>query len=596
MTGIEATRSDLLSQIDTTSGTTGAGHAEVQDFLRQRGNLQIPNDNHLPLDLKTLYGTPDVHLEGRDNSPSPSAKTSALDSERLHLVASARQSLPILAFFQNDMRRFEDRIKSGQISPDEAARTYQQISRLFDSKGTEPTNSDDRRNLAMQIMHQAANPGHISQGAHNTCNVTTIESRTYTKYPAEAAGLVADVALTGRFTAKDGSNLTVKIGSKPADDEAMENPLDGKEADGHRSYASQLFQVTAVNLHWQTVPGMRYEQRPLTPEGRAAGDTGEVIIAGGGDKVFVKNNPLMQLDYLQDIANKISGHNDRSFILVNSSDGKDDKEKFPDVAFFQSEQEFARQLSSIKSKGQFPAVLFVHADEEPFYTDSNGGDVVGPKDGHGITVRDFDPKTNTVLFDNQWNLGANHDTPQTAVSLADLYRATLAREDYQTALKADIAAAQRENKPSPSFELALLHSEHTIDTGKDVQYDAAINGKVQDILTNWSTERQGLTPEAQARLQRQMENLVSGTNSEGCVNFVKAEHAAGLISSDKYRELLADNLVVQVQNSGQVIPVLRNLISSLPTGDRQLVIMRAKAESPGTDWQKFFSSSELASL
>lgn len=52
-------------------------------------------------------------------------------------------------------------------------------------------------------------PTIISQGAHNTCNVTTIEVRTYMKYPEKATKLVADIATTGTYVT--GSGIKVKL-------------------------------------------------------------------------------------------------------------------------------------------------------------------------------------------------------------------------------------------------------------------------------------------------------------------------------------------------------------------------------------------------
>src|SRR5262249_6660682 len=129
---------------------------------------------------------------------------------------------------------------------DEVSRTYQQVARLLDSSATQPTDAPQRLALAEQILHQAANPTAVNQLSGSSSGIAGIETLTYSRFPSRAAQLIADVVTTGQYTPSDGdSPITVSAGSiRP-----QGSGLNPNEREGDRSYASQLFQTTAFNLH-----------------------------------------------------------------------------------------------------------------------------------------------------------------------------------------------------------------------------------------------------------------------------------------------------------------------------------------------------------
>jgi len=144
-----------------------------------------------------------------------------------------------------------------------------------------PLNQRDRIVLAEQVMHQSADPTDVSQGGYNTCNVSTIESATYAKNPSEAARLVTEVATTGTYTSNGKPRVTVEVpaGSLAKHGESKEQHEPGSN---HRSHASQIFAVTAINIHYAKEnartdpPGqIKYEQREPGPDSGPNPDNGE---------------------------------------------------------------------------------------------------------------------------------------------------------------------------------------------------------------------------------------------------------------------------------------------------------------------------------
>lgn len=338
-----------------------------------------------------------------------------------------------LAKFQADMARMEERMKGMEetykkegLSPDEAhkkaqeqvEKTYANISRLLEAKDNPATGIDEAKRtvLAEQIMSQAANPTSIDQGMHPTCNVTTVESRTYTRNPADASQMVVDVATTGQYTTKDGHVITVDKGSlEPQsewtkDDGAKKNPPN----DGQRSYARQIFQVTAVNVHYQRDGDghIHYEQHKPDPTATPP-DNGERLMdysktppeeikASGWDKLWgnAKDSdyhaPGLSDEEIVDIGRQITGDKPDWYVRYgdNGNDGT--------VKEVKSEEELNKQLADAKEHGKLPMVVKVHSGNEPLWSDSGNGAAGGSGGWHVVTMRDYEPGPPAkVKVDNQ---------------------------------------------------------------------------------------------------------------------------------------------------------------------------------------------------
>jgi hypothetical protein len=355
--------------------------------------------------------------------------------------------------FKENMRLFEERAGRDNLSPAEIAKTYKEIDRLLEAKGDKPLKPEQRKDLAEQIMRQVADPTTIDQGHHNTCNMATVESRMYTRNPSDAAKLVADVALTGQYVASDGSKVRVNPGAHG--ESRNRNTLDGQ-----RSHASEIFQVTAVNLHINqenrktNPPGqLRYEQHPTVP---GSGDTGErVIDYGSKPPKVVDTHPKIyfgNLGKLRDVYSAITGKNETGIAIAHDSAVAD---KSDGVTRISSEKELNAALAQAKKDGKMPLIVALDSTMEPFWSDSGAGRAGGSGGGHVVTITDYSPGPPAkVTIDNQWGKGADHDATK-PVSVHELYQAVRGKTDAITQLEKDVKAANDAGRPDRVKELDL---------------------------------------------------------------------------------------------------------------------------------------------
>lgn len=358
-----------------------------------------------------------------------------------------------LAQFKENMRLFEERAERDKLSPIEIAKTYKEIDRLLEAKGDKPLKPEQRKDLAEQIIRQAADPTTIDQGGHNTCNMATVETRMYTRNPSDAARLVTDVALTGQYVATDGRRVRVNPG---AHDEAR-NP---NTIDGERSHASEIFQVTAVNLHIdqenrKTNPRgqLRYEQHPTQP---GSGDTGERIIdyASKPPKVLDYHPQIYDenLGNLRDVYSAITGKKEEGIVIAHDAPNVD---KSDGVTRISSEQELNDALAQAKKDGKMPLIVTVDTNMEPFWTDSGAGKAGGSGGGHVVTITDYTPGPPAkVTIDNQWGKGADHDATK-PLSVHDLYQSIKDKDHAVGELEKDVKAAKDSGHPDTYKELEL---------------------------------------------------------------------------------------------------------------------------------------------
>src|SRR5262249_17217242 len=233
--------------------------------------------------------------------------------------------------FTNMMAGFEARARTIGLPEREVAATYLHLNRLIQAGDGAPIGARDRLRLAEQILGQVEFPPRIDQGAKNTCNVTTVENRIVTRQPSEAARLITDVATTGRYVTADGAIVDlgrVPGGIKPDYEASMSlnRTFDGTsnldlQVDGMRTYASQIFQNTAVNVkyagHGPHDVVVTYEVHPST----APGDTGERLFSyvgnpdGSLSRHVLKDHPHTYTHELTDIHNRITGGGDAGFVL-----------------------------------------------------------------------------------------------------------------------------------------------------------------------------------------------------------------------------------------------------------------------------------------
>lgn len=506
----------------TTTWADGVSRTERTDCT---GNVRRPvegggyTEHHwgpAPADNYELVKTADGKYrigenEGDRVGHEPANETERLQAERARLNDRLEERLAndpeARERVRQDMQEFERRAarQNPPLSQDEIAKTYDQVSKLLESRGEQPVSQSDRVKLAEQVLHQAAHPNEVRQGQHGTCNVATVENRIYYRDPSAAARVVTEAATTGQVTMADGRVVQVPATSLQPDREGAHHP----SPDGERSHASQIFQVVAVNDRYDrlnrstTPPGqIRYEQD--TPAG--PNDTGERLwdysttprrpaTDAAGNQLSPPGVPTGEL---QNISNDITGRTEQNFAIVNGRYGDANTVKV------KSAEELGQTLEQMKREGRLPAIIWVDAQNEPFFTDSGAGTNGGSGGAHVVTITDYDPATGRAQVDNQWDQADDHQ-----VSIHDLYRATLPSTDNATisSYQSDVAWDRAFGTEDGIKELELLRLQRNANQLTDAQYDAQVIAVMRAQEQRWS-ERGETYPGEQTAARAKYQQLL----------------------------------------------------------------------------------------
>lgn len=400
-------------------------------LLRSAG---VPGADSLVLSLlpPVTFHSRESRLSNRlERATNEAGQSSPGERERLIELADARLDKgKDRQRFREEMERFEERASQQGLSADAVKETYGQLARLLEVDGDQFLSRKARIMVAEQAIRLLADPTGVDSGYHKTCNVTAVEARMYTRYPAAAVRLLADIATNGRYVSADGSVIVPTAASLKPDDEAGFKSV----RPGERPYASQIFQVTAVNVFWQRQSrdpagnavargSIKYEQLGV----RMKPDTGERLMDYSQGKPVeardrrgnVLRQPYMRTNDVVEVSNQISGMLETDVLLEN--DYKPDNGLLTKT--FRSEAELANLLVQMKKNNRLPVILTVHTGNQPFRSDSRSSTSSGGV-WHVLSVTDIDESTGRVSVDNQWGRGADH-LGKKAVPVADLYKATL---------------------------------------------------------------------------------------------------------------------------------------------------------------------------
>ncbi len=358
---------------------------------------------------------------------------------REQLQASSRQigSAADRQFFTENMIGFERRARKQNLSPEQVASTFAQVSRLLDTPEPSFLSKADRLILAQQVMRQAAEPTSISQGFNGTCNVTTIEVRAYARCPAAAAKLIADVACTGLYQTPNGSTV------KPYPDGIRRpEPLEQSVViDGSRTWATRIFNLTAVQAHWdaQSVGpdgkeyakgSLRYEKyaeyRPdQTGQMVLAEDTSERLVVYGprGARMVYSGDTLVTSPHLfivdhEDIYRTVTGVKERGFVVTGGLPHLE-----PQTKNANSEADLRAIFAKAKANGQLPLIIMIDAqgNGDPLSLDLPEELDEKKRAPHVVTVHGYDENTGLVQIDNQWSARHDHLAPGKEIDVRRLF-------------------------------------------------------------------------------------------------------------------------------------------------------------------------------
>lgn len=408
-------------------------------------------------------------------------------SEREQFAASVRQfesRMPELArsYEKQGMNREDAEIRAFK----EAQKTYEQIGRLIEAKDnpTLPVTEHQRITLAEQTMQHAANPTSIDQGQHRTCSVNSVETRTYTSTPSEAARMVADLATTGEYiTTRDHVKVVLNKDDLTPDQEAAK----AGKVDGIRDHASQLFQIGAVNVWYAgNEPNLRYEQRKIDPT-LTPPDTGERIVD------YSSNPPQIQRPGFfakltgtkEDEYNRPGLTNDKIVYAGNQIEGSQSKDWQLSSSNVKSLDELEAKLKDAKEHGKLPLVAIVHTGNEPFYTDSGAGTAGGSGGWHAVTITDYVAgQPAKVAVDNQWGSTSDH-LGQNKINIQDMYNALNTPEIAAAAMEKNLPKDGTPHNQEQQFEsLEVARIKHAAGKITDDQLAQTIAGELSDMHAN----------------------------------------------------------------------------------------------------------------
>ena len=405
-------------------------------------------------------------------------------------------------------------------------------------------------------MLHAADPRTIDQGMHETCNVTTVESRMFTKNPSAAVSLIDQVATTGKYTTADGSQ-TVSVNPESLKRTGTEEKKAVPE-DGDRSYASQIFQVTAVNLNYQThelhtkdengkdvtYPAGTVEYRQGKPDENATPPTsGEVLIDKRTGQPIKDGGKEMQApglndDQIVDTYNQISDHQDSGFYICNkdniSGDGKE-------VTQIGSEAELKAKIEEAQKNGKLPIILGVNSGQEPFYSDSHGGAAGGSGGGHVVTITGID-KDGKVQVENQWGKESKH-----SVDMHELYIATMAPKDAIGELKKDAAQNARNGKVDFATEAELLRLRHSAGDlqGKQSEYKEQLTWLSKEAVKDAVDHKGG---QLDKRTELELQNMLAPYDKQGSKDW---NQISDQVWADPLRGIMDGSGQVGLDDQGQ---------------------------------------------
>lgn len=424
--------------------TTWRGKLTVEPdgSLRNHDGLGLPEIHRLDGSVEVLHRNGRVEYSYVDGAIERSRLSQRIERS---LGAEAQR-----ARFSDLMGEFERR----PLSEQQKAETYHHVNRLLTAGAESILTYPERLRLAEQIMLQAAYPRSIDQGQNCTCNVTTVEHRVYALQPQEAARLVADIAITGKYTTADGKVVDLnRVGGIRPDSEArvsLDEPFRGRDHfgdlkhDGDRTWASQLFQMAAVNLHWMQRGRQKYhlgpndiiaytKERPIDRR-----DTGERLIKFTADgqsvltRQVIEQSPSLGYDCLTGIYNQIVPGKDPvgnllagfdgGFVVVSEERARPYNERGGAVVVADREQ-FVEMLLKAHEEGKLPAIVSVHTDHPPF------GDPLQAGSGgwHVVNIQSIERSWLTaggykIEFTNQWGSAQDH-LGDNAVSVKTMWKA-----------------------------------------------------------------------------------------------------------------------------------------------------------------------------
>ncbi|MBX9686243.1 MAG: hypothetical protein K2X27_06045, partial [Candidatus Obscuribacterales bacterium] len=360
--------------------------------------------------------------------------------------------------------------------------------------------------------------------------------------------------------ARDGTVVKVPANSLKPDSEAAHNPADY----GARSHASQLFQVTALNMYLQTesfkytdkngkevtVPpgGMRFEQH--MPKAGDPKDTGERMIdtTTHPPKVVSKSVDITD-NGIVNVNNRLTGETGTDVMIDHKEYVYGDEKG---VSTVKSEAELNNKIAEAAKNGKLPIIIGVSTENEPWLHDSGAGAAGGSGGGHVITVTGYEAGPPAkVEIDNQWGERDDHFGKR-SIAVHDLYLSMRPSDN-----KGQIADLQRDvdwdrahNTIDTRKEFEILRLRHNLPAGdanklSDADYKKLVGEQLEAAGKRWEEQKKNGTfnqAEHDNAMQK-FQDMVSASPPNQRLEWTEKAYKSGVINNDQYDVGLASAIV-----------------------------------------------------
>ena len=332
------------------------------------------------------------------------------------------------------LQSFEERFSSNK---EEVKKCYESIGNAID-RGIISSDKASDIELCKHLVTELGDPSQVNQGNHNTCTLAALETKLYNETPSTVCGLIFQ-ALTGTVTGQNGQTAVIAANMVQPDREAQlfhtGSPC--------RSYSSQIFQIAAANLFWQSQSrdprGIKVAQgsiRYVQQEGASLfpGDTCERLIIQWADDIreqvsstsgLPENSPAFSMACLLGTYEMLTGRSAKNFLLAHKS-----RPENKPASLFSNTDDLSNKLSALKKAGQLPAIIALHPNGGIIQTAPRLTLRAAPgvlqltpqrsSSWHVVCISDYNAETGEVNVDNFWGPRSDY-VKDRSIKLAELY-------------------------------------------------------------------------------------------------------------------------------------------------------------------------------
>lgn len=166
------------------------------------------------------------------------AKEDLLDACRLKGIDTDR--------FGGWIDEFEKNATKYGLKEEQLSKTLDNLRDVLQSGKSPLYNEKQLKTVVETAMHNIARPMEIDQGAHPTCNVTTVEIYAAARHPDEYSRMCKEIATTGKYKTSDGRTVSPPVAAlRPGEDESSYDL--NKPNTEKRNLASQIVEMTLIN-------------------------------------------------------------------------------------------------------------------------------------------------------------------------------------------------------------------------------------------------------------------------------------------------------------------------------------------------------------